>query len=1639
MAGKREEQMKAITERLEQGVQELFTSEKYTKYLKAMSQFHHYSFNNTLLIAMQKPEATLVASYGTWNKKFHRQVKRGEKGIKIIAPIPIRQKEEIEKLDPETNEPVLRPDGQPETEESWYIVPRFREATVFDISQTYGDPIPELDTPELMGSVENFPIFMEAIRSVSPVPMRYAEIDGEAKGYYSNAEKEIVIQDGMSEKQTMKTAVHEATHAMCHDRDIMEELGEKKDRMTKEVEAESVAFTVCSFFGLDDVSDYSFPYIAGWCSDKDMKELRSSMDFIRKTAGSFIDSMVENIQKLQKEKEANRELGEDDLVFQISLSGEETKTFYLVDNVGRVDFLRLLQDFADQKGEDRSPVRFLKEHGVHLDLWKDSENPERNDDMPEFYDVLYIDTNHIVDASKFSTLIQVEQIISRAEYGHTALGREAHNLAVRHAYKLDDLRETKKLVEAMIEAEENPGIRNMREIMEDAQAEIDFLPDNAIGLMQMHEFGYRNDSVLPLTMERAVALHHAGLPIYSLHEDGSSTLMNTERDILEVGGMFGVDARAWDSYLVMESVREENKEKETQAEISLDEAILQEQDKNEENKEREMQTETVLEGDISQEQIAEEEYQEVEVFEVPALFSNGRVADSDVPEGFYRYDLRGSGDDPGDPVSVENRVVVNHAGTILATQPLPIPERGFLNLGEELNFTGGMSTPEQFREYLSGLDSSGLEERMQDAVICANEELLYTDTADRYAIFQIDEDGKGREYLFFNMDFIQRKGLEAEGSDYNLIYSGRLGGEENLDTIYEKFNVNHPKGYTGHSLSVSDVVVLNRGGQVSAHFVDSFGFTELSDFVHQRELFMEKEAASDLEEPEENIYPPLYTHPIEYAIEHGRADDYLESRKLNLDCKKAVETAIRENFDGMRLAHYAAKPVLAEFGAERVTFVLANTVQHLEHDGRFSRDTKEWAKRFPIPENVSRGTDLNADYIVSSHPAVLDGFIGLARDEIQELELLKETEIQINGQTRGFTADGHFGTWHTAGMRVIGGEMFYLMEHDEYEDSVAAIIVNKDGKLVAEDLENGFDQGAKEAIREYLAEKGAERGAGAPFIAQYYVIPDAHGEGMENKFQYFPDFDAAVDAYHKLPNHKDKEIGMESAEQPPSRMPLIECRNGVETLNDIEFSSLSGKWVREETTLASQKAKDYLENRETGLAYQTEKGYFSIQTVSEGYDYTIYNRDFQEIDGGVYDDPDISIHEVMETILRDEMISPAGCKVMDYEEFQEKAEATAQGDLQKARQDLQETQEERQDAPEKEPEIPSLTSDRTEPEAALNGRSYADIEETVLCYAQAQIDGMGLSEEVKLLGARVYGSRSREGLYQEGSDIDVVVSYSGDFREDVFFNALHEDGLTIAGIPVDINPISTEKTGTLEEYLESADKYLDEKQKNMEAAPETAEPEPDAVITFYVAECSEFPVLGEYHERLETLQEAMELYDKIPAERMNGIKSVGFCLEDGSIYDGNFDLMAAGEIQKEFINEIPQYKDSPLVQKAIADMEKILSERAEQGRQETEKEPEQTQHPDSQEKDSSIQENDGTDTGMGKPDGSSVQAEMKAPEPEKAAETAPKTDSSISGGSKKQSVLNALRERQARLKVQEKEQQGQKQKTQARRKGGQEL
>lgn len=1232
MAGKREQQMKENTERLEQGVKELFTSERYTEYLKTMSQFHNYSFNNTMLIAMQRPDATLVAGYQAWQKKFKRQVKRGEKGIQIIAPAPIREKEEVEKFDPVTNELVLRPDGKPETEEIEHIIPRFRLATVFDISQTYGEPLPGLETPELMGSVDNFEIFMQAIREVSPVPIRFDEIESGAKGYYSNVHKEIVIQQGMSESQTMKTGIHETTHAKLHDRDIMEELGERKNQMTREVEAESVAYTVCQYFGLD-TSDYSFPYIAGWSSSMDMKELRSSMDTIRKTAGEMIDGMAEVMQRLIRERQEKEQ--------------------------------------AEERGE-------------------------------------------------------------AAE--------------------------------------------------------------------------------------------------------------NTER------------------------------------------------------------------------------YQEVELFDVPALFANERVALETLPEGIYRYELRGTDSDPGYPYSVEENVTVNHAATVLTAFPLNLPEEGWLLIGDELNFTGGDMTVREYQQTVAGRSIAVEQEKAENAIGRANEELYLSGKEDRYAVYQIIGATKGKDYRFMGLDFVASHDMEVDAADYGYVYGGRLSGEETLDSLYEKFNVSHPEGYEGHSLSVSDVVVLQREGEAKAYYVDSFRFQELPDFVQERlheakmdrkrwhlpvtldsdaveieqheglwhavdkreiqdEIFYlmkhneygdsaaavivdsegnlaaqelengfdrgamevikeylsekgiewepgeqeQKEWGADgMEKPEKTAaetesaelsgeavpgrepYPPVYPYTLAYAVEHATADEYLDSRKLNIDCKNAVENAIRTHFDGLHLAHDAADSVLEEYGRERLAYVLACTVQHKESDGRFSRGTKEWAASIPVAENISRGMDLNNDYVIDSHPAVLDGFIGIARDKFAELEKMEQ-------------------------------------------------------------------------------QKKAE-----PFIAQYYVVNDAYGVKAEREYQYFDNIGDAISAYHELPNHLDKQLGMESTEQPPSRMPLTNCRNGIEDMEDIVFDSLSGKWLNDGVTEAYNQTQFYLDNKDTDIVYELplKKGYFYIQTNAEGYyDYTFYDSGYKELDGGIYENPDISIREAVEGLLEEERIHLESCHAVSWDEFMDKVSEIAQADLQeKAAEftekplaltgeqadvldkiarasgmdcwfsvgddnsyvyDLEENEKlslkegtqalyegmiSYQDYGMTAEEISvfedllvkvgievkkeelSFTSGMTEPEKALGGLSRAEIEETALCYAQAQLEEMGLEEDVKLLGARVYGSRTREGLYQDGSDVDVVVSYTGNIGEDAFFNALHGDGMAMAGLTLDINPVSAEKTCSLEEYMENAEKYLDEKE-----------------------------------------------------------------------------------------------------------------------------------------------------------------------------------------------------------------------------------
>lgn len=835
MAGNREQQMYEITKQLEEGVKELFTSERYKEYLKTMSKFYNYSFNNTVLIALQRPEATLVAGYSAWQKNFHRQVKKGEKGIQIIAPSQRKEKEVVEKFDPETNEPILGPDGQPETEVVEHVVSDFRVVRVFDVSQTYGEPLPEIAIPDLTEQVQNFPLFLQAVKELSPVLIRFGETGGEAKGYYSNKGKEIVVKEDMSESQTIKTLIHEIAHAKLHDRELLEKAGEEKDQRTKEIEAESIAYTVCQYFGLD-TSDYSFPYIAGWSDNLKMWELRTFMDAIRRTAGEFIKELEEKIKELETDR--------------------------------------------------------------------------------------------------------------------------------------------------------------------------------------------------------------------------------NERD------------------------------------------------------------------------------------------------------------------------SVQNE---------------------------------------------------------------------------------------------------------------------------------------------------------------------------------------------------------------------------------------------------------------------------------------------------------------------------------------------KETKIRMD--TKEVEVEQHEGLWHPVEEMEIQKEHFYLMEHNEYGTSVAPVLVNAEGRLVAQDLENGLDQEAMKAIREYLGEKGivaeqdkAETSKVSIFDeareAAYQIETTGHfffiqetEEGYDYTFydQEFQELDGGVyDTFDVTLQEAAKELLLEEG------IDLTAC-------GKIDSEMLQEQVERAEyfPQKSYEILKPLMESEENNMAFQSGYGYVMLQKISEGYEYIIYDQALREIGGQLYENITASKEEVVSWIFREEGIGKLPCEPFSYEELKK---SVIEGEKKRLY----------------EGELTPISQIDIREEELLHGESRQNIEESVLCYAQAELEEAGY-EEVSLLAARVYGSRTRETLYREDSDLDVVLSYTGDIREDDFFNLLQENGMRIAGLKIDINPISLEKNGTLQEYIKRAEQYLDEREaeKQGKILQETVQ-EPQ--ISFYAAECMEFPSMGEYYENL-TLEEAVEKYKTIPEDRIHGIKGIGFCLEDGSIYDGEYELMSGGKISKDLIDLVPHYKESPLVQKAMRDLERILAEK----------------------------------------------------------------------------------------------------------------
>ena len=514
MADERTEKQKVqeITDKLEEGLKELFESEKYKTYLSTMSKFHNYSFNNTLLIAMQKPEATLVAGYKAWQKNFERHVNKGEKAIRILAPAPYKIREERDKLDPVTGEMMFDENGMPQKEQVEVTIPAFRAVSVFDVSQTDGKPIPELEAQELVSMVERYEDFVQALMNVAPVPIGFEDIPGDSKGYFHTEEKRIAVQENMSESQTLKTMVHEVAHSMLHNKEInRDDLMETpaKDRNTKEVEAESVAYTVCQHFGID-TSDYSFGYIAGWSSGKDMKELKSSLDTIRKTASELIAGIEGALREMQLDHEMEQEQSKECILL---IQNEDLTEFSLV-NVRGMDTQELLAALSNMSEDDKLSIQaYLESKGA----WTTELGNEKSREFEEYHlDVRYnLDTDEVID----------------------------------------------------VKAKIAEQIDNNLSVME--QAEIDALPDPMIGLSEMREYGYTWNEMLPLTQEKALELFVHDLPVYLLHNDGSETTVEDRKQITEHDGIFGIEKGDWENERKLRSMQAELSDNQINKEAQL--------------------------------------------------------------------------------------------------------------------------------------------------------------------------------------------------------------------------------------------------------------------------------------------------------------------------------------------------------------------------------------------------------------------------------------------------------------------------------------------------------------------------------------------------------------------------------------------------------------------------------------------------------------------------------------------------------------------------------------------------------------------------------------------------------------------------------------------------------------------------------------------------------------------------------------------------------------------------------------------------------------------------------------------------------------------------------------------------------------
>lgn len=509
------DRMREIVDSIENGIKELFESDKYQQYLSTMSRFHRYSVNNTMLIYMQRPDATHVAGFNKWRDQFGRNVLKGEKGIRIIAPTPYKKKVEEIKTDPETNAPVLDADGKAIIEEKEIRIPMFKVVSVFDVSQTAGKPLPQL-AADLSGNVQQYEVFMEALRRASPVPMEIKPVARDTDGFFSIKAQSITIRAGMSEVQTVCAAVHEIAHAKLHDYEHMTELADdgetilvpgEKSRNTEEVEAESISYAVCQYYGIE-TGENSFGYIATWSKGKELKELRASLETINKTASELITDIDRHFAEICKERGIDREnLAAAE---QPSVEAPEAEKLYMVDN----------------------------DKYIHV---------QRSDTGID-YTIYDAGSAKVLDGG---VLDGTEQQLSTAALEICKLHNigNAAPICLASLELLKDLQEANELPLGAAEqitgavAVPTDAADNILPELEQAVP----MPDPTLTVDDMRSYGYLDGDMLPLSKDRAVELLEHDITVYMLYPDNAEEMVFEAEDIIKHDGMFGVTRPDWDA------------------------------------------------------------------------------------------------------------------------------------------------------------------------------------------------------------------------------------------------------------------------------------------------------------------------------------------------------------------------------------------------------------------------------------------------------------------------------------------------------------------------------------------------------------------------------------------------------------------------------------------------------------------------------------------------------------------------------------------------------------------------------------------------------------------------------------------------------------------------------------------------------------------------------------------------------------------------------------------------------------------------------------------------------------------------------------------------------------------------------------